>query len=91
MPHSWNRCLIMSADGAYHGNPTYAAALQHSPTAELSFRRGSLQQNAVALGRRTEGMSHMKAIANAGRLNWQANAGYGKRAPIETASDATRG
>jgi hypothetical protein len=78
-----------TADGAYDGGPTDGAVLQHSATARIVIPpRGTA---AEGIGPPNQRDRHIRAIANDGRLKWQAATGYGKRALIETAIGRTRG
>ena len=78
-----------TADGAYDGGPTYGAVLQHSATARIVIPpRGTA---AEGIGPPNQRDRHIRAIANDGRLKWQAATGYGKRALIETAIGRYKG
>ncbi len=74
-----------TADGAYDGNPTYGAVLQHSAAARIVIPPRITATEGGGTGPPDQRDDHIKAIANVGRLKWQAITGYGKRALIETA------
>lgn len=80
-----------TADGAYDGDPTYGAVLQHSPTARVVIppRSTAVESDDAAPPRQRD--AHIRAIAKEGRLNWQASTDYGKRALIETAIGRYKG
>jgi hypothetical protein len=74
-----------TADGAYDGKPTYQMILQHSSTANVVIPPRSTAVESGDTGPPGQRDKHIIAIASDGRLRWQAAAGYGKRALIETA------
>lgn len=80
-----------TADGAYDGGPTYCAVLQHSATARIVIPPRSTAVESDDTGPPGQRDGHITAIANDGRLNWQASTGYGKRALIETAIGRYKG
>jgi hypothetical protein len=80
-----------TADGAYDGVPTYAAVLQHSATARIVIPPRVTAIESDDTGPPGQRDSHIRAIANDGRLKWQASTGYGKRALIETAIGRYKG
>ena len=80
-----------TADGAYDGGPTYCAVLQHSVTARIVIPPRSTAVESDDTGPPGQRDGHITAIANDGRLNWQASTGYGKRALIETAIGRYKG
>jgi hypothetical protein len=80
-----------TADGAYDGDPTYAAVLQHSTTAQIVIPPRITATEGDGTGPPDQRDRHIGAIANVGRLKWQANTGYGKRALIETAIGRYKG
>jgi hypothetical protein len=78
-----------TADGAYDGSPIYGAVLQHSAIARIVIPpRGTA---AEGIGPPNQRDRHIRAIANDGRLKWQAATGYGKRSLIETAIGRYKG
>lgn len=74
-----------TADGAYDGGPTYRSVLQHSVAARVVIPPRSTAVESDDTGSPGQRDGHIRAIANDGRLRWQASTGYGKRALIETA------
>ena len=73
-----------TADGAYDGAPTYRTVLRHSDAAQVVIPPRSRAVQCSDTGPPGQRDSHITAIAERGRLNWQAATGYGKRALIET-------
>ena len=74
-----------TADGAYDGAPTYRNVLRHSDAAQVVIPpRSKAAQRSDTGPPGGQRDSHITAIAERGRLNWQAATGYGKRALIET-------
>ncbi|API57528.1 IS5 family transposase (plasmid) [Rhizobium leguminosarum] len=80
-----------TADGAYDGKPTYRSILQHSATANIVIPPRSTAVESGDTGPPGQRDKHIAAIASDGRLKWQAAAGYGKRALIETAIGRYKG
>ena len=80
-----------TADGAYDGFPTYAAVLQHSATARIVIppRITAIESDNTGPPGQRDG--HIRAIANDGRLKWQASTGNGNRALTETAIGRYKG
>ena len=80
-----------TADGAYDGYPTYDAVLRHSAGAKVVIppRSNAVEQpNAQASCQRDD---HIASMQIDGRLKWQASAGYGKRALVETTMGRYKG
>lgn len=81
-----------TADGAYDGDPTYRAVLQHSATARIVIPPRVTAAESNGTGPPGQRDNHIRAIANDGRLKWQAATGYGKRSDvIETAIGRYKG
>jgi hypothetical protein len=74
----------IAADGAYDGAPTYRTVLRHSDAAQVVIPPRSKAVQSSDTGPPGQRDNHITAIAERGRLNWQAATGYGKRALIET-------
>jgi hypothetical protein len=79
-----------TADGAYDGDTTSAAVLQHSAAAQIVIPPRVTAVDG-GTGPPDQRDRHIRAIANVGRLKWQATTGYGKRALIETAIGRYKG
>ncbi|MBM7045686.1 IS5 family transposase [Rhizobium lusitanum] len=80
-----------TADGAYDGEPTYAAVLRHSAAARVVIPPRSTavaSQDTAPAGQRD---LHIASINSDGHLKWQASAGYGKRALVETTMGRYKG
>jgi hypothetical protein len=80
-----------TADGAYDGGHTYSAVLQHSAAARIVVPPRVTATEGGGTGPPDQRGRHIRAIANVGRLKWQAATGYGKRALIETAIGRYKG
>ena len=87
-----NRIDADTANGAYDdGGPTYGAVLHHSATASIVIPPRVTAVDGRGAGPPDQRDHHIRAIANNGRLKWQAATGYGKRALIETAIGRYKG
>ena len=80
----------MTADGAYDGEPTYAAAAarqRHSPPEVVVPPRASAVPNTDKGGSRSQSQRdhHIRLMAERGRMGWQRATGYGRRNQAETA------
>ena len=73
------------ADGAYDGAPTYLTIAQHGDGIEIVIPPRSTAVRRCGHGPPTQRDRHLEVIGAQGRLAWQAAAGYGKRARVETA------
>ncbi|MGZ2505385.1 hypothetical protein ACVINI_005931 [Rhizobium beringeri] len=71
-----------TADGAYDGNPTYDAVIDHSAAAiVIPPRANAVEPSGDRLpGQRNR---HIAAINSDGRMKWQVSNGYGKRSLVE--------
>lgn len=74
-----------TADGAYDGNPTYDAVLEHSAGAAVVIppRANAVERPDADLSSQRD--RHIAAINADGRMKWQAATDYGKRSLVETA------
>ena len=72
-----------TADGAYDGTPTYNAVLRHSPGARVVIppRANAILKEGDDPPTQRDG--HIAMIAADGRMRWQANTKYGRRALVE--------
>ncbi len=83
----------VAADGAYDGEPTYAAAAarQRHPSPEVvvppEHRQCQAQTKATASRASVTATSgsHIRLMAACGRMGWQKATGYGRRNQAETA------
>ena len=73
-----------TADGAYDAKATYEKVLRHSGAAKLIIPPRLTAVQSGDTGPPSQRDRHIMAIAERGRLNWQAATSYGKRALIET-------
>jgi hypothetical protein len=64
-----------TADGAYDGGPTYGAVLQHSAAARVVIPPRITATEGGGAGQPGQRDDHIEAIANDGRLKWQAATG----------------
>jgi Transposase DDE domain len=80
-----------TADGAYDGKPAYQVILQRSATAIVVIPPRSTAVESGDAGPPGQRDKHIAAIAKDGRMKWQADADYGKRALIETAIGRYKG
>jgi hypothetical protein len=74
-----------TADGAYDGNPTYAAVTRHSSDAAVVIPPRSNAVDRSDTETASQRDRHIAAINTDGRMKWQAATGYGKRSLVETA------
>ena len=75
----------VTADGAYDGAPTYATIAAHAgdiPVIIPPHVTAVLSENAATSP--TQRDQHITLLADEGRLAWQKETGYGKRALVET-------
>ena len=76
----------VTADGAYDGEPTYQAIAEHAiDIAVVIPPRATAVPSANATTMPTQRDRHIALIADRGRLSWQKDTDYGKRALVETA------
>ena len=77
----------VTADGAYDGEPTYAAALQRQPDPPdvVIPPRASAKPSTDDPARQSPRDRHIRLMAEKGRMAWQKATGYGRRALGETA------
>jgi transposase len=74
------------ADGAYDGDPTYRTILGRHPDAAVVIPpRSTAVPSDTGETKPTQRDRHLQLLAEKGRMGWQAAAGYGKRALVETA------
>ncbi|CAN7690575.1 IS5 family transposase [Phyllobacterium sp. LjRoot231] len=73
-----------TADGAYDGQPTYAAILQHSPSARIIIPPRSTCVPKDIYGPSIQREAHITSLAEDGRMLWQVRNDYGKRSRVET-------
>jgi hypothetical protein len=87
MPHKQNaarRHHIAKMEFRVTNWPEYEAGLRHSGTAKLIIPPRLTAVQSGDTGPPSQRDRHIMAIAERGRLNWQAATSYGKRALIET-------
>jgi len=74
------------ADGAYDGDPIYQAVADRAPAAIVVIppRATAVSSEAAASCMPTQRDRHIEMIATRGRLAWQKQVGYGRRALVET-------
>ena len=87
-----NICSVI-ADGAYDGEPTYAAIrtvrpLRSPPKIVISPKEPSIPDKSEPHGGGGR-ERHAAEIARCGRIAWQRRHGYGKRSLVETAIPAS--
>ena len=78
----------VTADGAYDGEPTYAAALQRQPDPPPDVvipPRASAVPSTGDPAKQTSRDRHVRLVAEKGRMGWQKATGYGRRSLAETA------
>ena len=80
----------VTADGAYDGEPTYAAAAarqRHPPPDVVVPPRASAvpSSNEGDGGAQSQRDRHIRLMAGRGRMGWQKATGYGRRNQAETA------
>ena len=78
----------LTADGAYDGEPTYAAARTRQPDPPPDVvipPRASAVPSTADPARQTARDRHIGLMAETGRMEWQRLTGYGRRALAETA------
>jgi Transposase DDE domain len=73
-----------TADGAYDGQPTYAAIQRHSPSARIIIPPRSTSIPKVIHGPPIQREAHVISLAQEGRILWQERNDYGKRSRVET-------
>jgi hypothetical protein len=74
------------AAGAYDGEPTYRTILDRHPDAAVVIPpRSTAVPSDTAETKPTQRDRHLQRLAEKGRMGWQAAAGYGKQALVETA------
>jgi hypothetical protein len=72
------------ADGAYDGEPTYRTVLdRHSDATVVIPPRSTAVPSATADTEPTQRDRHIQGITEKGRIAWQRNSGYNKRARVE--------
>ena len=82
------RIASVVADGAYDGEPTYAAAVARQPDSPPEVvvpPRASAVPNTGDPAKQTQRDRHIRLIAERGRMAWQRATGYGRRSLGETA------
>ena len=74
-----------TADGAYDGDPTYGAVINHSPDAAVVIppRANAVERQDADLS--SQRARHIATINAEGRMKWQIVTCYGKRSLVETA------
>lgn len=72
------------ADGAYDGEPTYRRVAECDPAARVVIPPRNTAVPGPA-AEPTQRDRHIRTIAEQGRMGWQKQTGYGKRAKAETA------
>lgn len=72
------------ADGAYDGEPTYRRVAERDPAARVVIPPRNTAVPGPA-AEPTQRDRHIRTIAEQGRMGWQKQTGYGKRAKAETA------
>ena len=78
----------LTADGAYDGEPTYAAARARQPDPPPDVvipPRASAVPSTADPAQHTARDRHVQLMAEKGRMEWQRLTGYGRRALAETA------
>ena len=78
----------LTADGAYDGEPTYAAARARQPDPPVDVvipPRASAVPSTADPAQHTARDQHIVLLAGKGRMEWQRLTGYGRRALAETA------
>jgi hypothetical protein len=78
----------VTADGAYDGEPTYAAAVARQPDPPPDVvvpPRASAVPSSDDLANQSPRDRHIRLIAERGRMAWQRATGYGRRSLGETA------
>ena len=80
----------VTADGAYDGEPTYAAAAarqRHSPPDVVVSPRASAMPSSDGGDCSTQSLRdrHIQLMTERGRIGWQRATGYGRRNQAETA------
>ena len=78
----------MTADGAYDGEPTYAAARARQPDPSLDVvipPRASAVPSTADPSQHTARDRHIQLMAEKGCMEWQRQSRYGRRALAETA------
>jgi transposase len=78
------------ADGAYDGEPTYGKVAERDPAATVVIPP-RITAVAGSAAEPTPRDRHIQAIADQGRMSWQQQTGYGKRAKAETAMARYKG
>jgi hypothetical protein len=74
------------AAGAYDGEPPYRTILDRRPDAAVVIPpRSTAVPSDTAETKPTQRDRHLQRLAEKGRMGWQAAAGYGKQALVETA------
>lgn len=75
----------MTADGAYDGSPTYAAIAAHGAQISVIIppRIDAVPSEHAGVDPSQRDI-HIATIATKGRLKWQHETGYGRRALVET-------
>jgi transposase len=76
----------VTADGAYDGAPTYEVVAAHGADIEVIIPPPvTAVPSAEAAHNPSQRDKHIASIADRGRLGWQKETGYGRRALVETA------
>jgi hypothetical protein len=84
LDHVDGRIVLVTADGAYNGAPTYLTIAAHGDGIEVVIPPRSTAVPSSDPGPPTQRDRHLAMIAEPGRLVWQAATDYGQRALIET-------
>ena len=77
---------LLTGDGAYDREDVYGAVAERHPEAAVVVppRKGAVP-SAAAEAEPSQRDRHLRAIAEQGRLGWQKNSGYNRRALAEAA------
>ena len=84
----------LTADGAYDGEPTYAAARARQPDPPPDVvipPRACAVPSTADPAQHTARDRHIQLITEKGRMEWQRLTGYGRRALVETAMSRWKG
>ena len=74
----------VTADGAYHGMPTYGAVAAHGEDITVVMPPPVMAVLSDAALNPSQRDPHMAMIQAQGRLGWQKESGYGRRSLVET-------
>jgi hypothetical protein len=76
--------VLVTADGAYDGAPTYQTIAAHGDGIEVVIPPRSTAVSSGDVGPPTQRDRDLAMIADQGRLAWQVASGYGQRSLVET-------